>query len=70
MTDTDSYTVRQFRNFLDQVEAELDRTLTEIENLKTEDPEYGYAKATGCAKAHLESIKLTSKVFRQVYLDA
>jgi len=66
----DSFVVQQFRDFMDRLETELSQTLTEIETLKTEDPQYGYARAVGCARARIQSMQISSKVLREFYLDA
>jgi hypothetical protein len=66
----DSVIVQQFRDFMDRLETELSQTLTEIETLKSEDPEYGYARAVGCATGRLELMQIRSKVLREFYLDA
>jgi hypothetical protein len=66
----DSYVVQQFRDFLDSMEAKLEQTLEQIETLKAEDPEYGHARAVGCARAHLMSMQISARATREVYLNA
>jgi hypothetical protein len=66
----ESFVVQQLRDFVNRLETELSQTLTEMETLKTEDPEYGYAKAVGCAKAHLMSLQISAQVTREFYLNA
>jgi len=66
----DSYIVQEFRDFLDRMEAKLDQTLEQMEALKAEDPEYGHARAVGCARAHLMSMQISTQTTREVYLDA
>jgi hypothetical protein len=66
----DSFVVQQFRDFVNRLETELSQTLTEIETLKTEDPQYGYARAVGCATARIQSMQISSQVLREFYLDA
>ncbi|NBT04344.1 MAG: hypothetical protein EBT00_14190 [Proteobacteria bacterium] len=66
----DSFVVQQFRDFVDHLDTELSQTLTEIETLKTEDPEYGYARAVGYARARIQSMQISSQVLREFYLDA
>ncbi len=66
----DSLVVQQFRDFVNRLDTQLSQTLAEIETLKTEDPEYGYARAVGCAKARIRSMQISSEVLREFYLDA
>lgn len=74
MTNTtsipDSIIVQQFRVFLDRMEEELNTTLETIETLKTEDPKLGYARAVGCAMAHLEMLKISAQMNRRSLLNA
>lgn len=66
----DSVIVQQFAEFLNRMEDELDRALTRVDELKDEDPELGYARAVGCAKGYLESLKISAQVNRRYFLDA
>jgi hypothetical protein len=66
----DSSIVQQFRKFLDKIEVELNETLEQIEELKAEDPEMGYPRAVGCAKARIRSLQISAKITREFYLDA
>jgi hypothetical protein len=66
----ESFVVQQFREFLDKIDAELNRTLEQIEELKTEDPEMGYPRAVGCAKARIQSMQISTQVTRAMYLNA
>jgi hypothetical protein len=66
----DSFIVQQLREFMDRLETELGETLTDIESLKTEDPEYGYARAVGYATVRIQSLQSNSKFIRDFYLNA
>jgi hypothetical protein len=74
MTNTtstpNSIVVQQFRVFLDRMEEELNSTLETIETLKNEDPKLGYARAVGCAMAHLEMLKISAQVNRRYLFNA
>lgn len=71
MTNTDqSFIVQQLLNTLALIEQESANTLAELDVLRDSDPQVGYAKATGHAKAKLQSIIITANVYRTSYTNA